>query len=69
MPAITDSIKVSLSEDVKSTNITFKYTNKVETDKSATFTLTPSLLNNYVTKNNSWHITSQNANLLYLVQY
>ena len=61
--AITDSIKVSLSEDVKSTNITFKYTNKVENDKSATFTLTPSLLNNYVTKNNSWHITSQKGEL------
>lgn len=61
--AITDSIKVSLSEDVTSKEITFEYTNVIETNDSAIFTLTPSLLKNYVDNDYSWSISSGNGGL------
>lgn len=61
--ATTDSIKVALSEDVTSKEITFEYTNSVTTDDSAIFTLTPSLLQNYVDNDYSWSIASDMGGL------
>ena len=56
----TDSVKVTLSEDVTSREITFEYTNVVETDDSLVFTLTPSILRNYIDNYYSWSISSEN---------
>lgn len=61
--AITDTLKVALSENITSGEITFKYTNKIESADSSIFTLTPSLLRKYVDNKYNWNITSKQGEL------